>query len=80
MLFACSRDEEGTVKGAAVRALAICVLHPTLREDLGFVIDTAEAILRVLEDQNVAVKTKCSWALGNLCEAIVLNKSDVQTE
>lgn len=32
LLFACSRDEENSVKGAAVRALAICVLYPSLRE------------------------------------------------
>lgn len=32
LLFACSRDGENSVKGAAVRALAICVLYPSLRE------------------------------------------------
>lgn len=32
VLFSCSRDDESTVKAAAVRALAICVLYPSLRE------------------------------------------------
>lgn len=31
-LFDCSKDEESNVKGAAVRALAISVLYPSLRE------------------------------------------------
>lgn len=74
LLFACSRDDENTVKGTAVRALAICVLYPSLREDSGFVVDTAERIYSVLEDENFAVRVKCSWALGNLTDALVLNK------
>lgn len=34
LLFASSRDEENSVKGAAVRALAISVLYPSLQEVL----------------------------------------------
>ncbi|XP_044253365.1 HEAT repeat-containing protein 6 [Tribolium madens] len=75
LLFASSRDEENTVKGAAVRALAISVLYPSLREDSGFVVDTAERIYSVLGDENFAVRVKCSWALGNLSDALVLNKT-----
>ena len=74
LLFACSRDDENSVRGAAVRALAICVLYPSLREDAGFVVDTAETIYRVLQDENFTVRVKCSWALGNLSDALVLNR------
>ncbi|RZC35907.1 HEAT repeat-containing protein 6 [Asbolus verrucosus] len=76
LLFACSRDDENSVKGAAVRALAICVLYPSLREDAGFVVDTAETIHRVLQEENLTVKVKCSWSLGNLSEALVLNRTN----
>ncbi|XP_060523367.1 HEAT repeat-containing protein 6 [Cylas formicarius] len=77
VLFACAKDEDGTVKGAAVRALAICVLYPSLRSDPGFVEDTAAVIHQALTDDNLTVKIKASWSLGNLSDALVLNsKSD----
>ncbi|KRT79059.1 HEAT domain-containing protein [Oryctes borbonicus] len=75
-LFNCSRDEESYVRGAAVRALAISVLYPSLREDPGFVVDTAEAIYRTLQDSNLTVKAKASWSLANLTSALVLNKNN----
>ncbi|KAF7272429.1 hypothetical protein GWI33_014777 [Rhynchophorus ferrugineus] len=73
LLFACARDEEHSVRGAAVRALALCVLYPSLREDPGFVVDTAESILTSLKDENLTVRIKASWSLGNLSDALVLN-------
>lgn len=39
-------------------------------------IDTAEAIHRTLNEENLAVRTKASWALGNLSDALVLNRPD----
>lgn len=81
LLFACTKDEENTVRGAAVRALALCVLYPSLREDSGFVVDTAESILETLKDENLTVRVKASWSLGNLSDALVLNsKSEEITE
>jgi hypothetical protein len=74
LLFSCSHDKESGVRGAAVRALGIFVLYPSLREDPGFVVDTAETIVRVLQDENFTSRVKCSWALGNLSDALVLNK------
>jgi hypothetical protein len=76
LLFSCSHDKESGVRGAAVRALGIFVLYPSLREDPGFVVDTAETIVRVLQDENFTSRVKCSWALGNLSDALVLNKSN----
>ncbi|CAG9838730.1 unnamed protein product [Diabrotica balteata] len=73
LLFSCTRDEEKNVKAAAVRALAICVMYSSLREDPGFVVDTAEAIYRTLQDQNLMVRIKASWSLGNLSDALMLN-------
>ncbi|CAG9863491.1 unnamed protein product [Phyllotreta striolata] len=81
MLFAATRDDEDMVKAAAVRALAICVMYTSLREDSGFVVDTAEAIYRTLNDASLMVRTKASWSLGNLSEALVLNnKGDGDVE
>nr|CAH7726599.1 unnamed protein product [Callosobruchus chinensis] len=76
LLFSCTRDEENSVKGAAVRALAICVTYPSLREDTGFVLDTAEAIYRTLKDEHLSVREKASWSLGNLSGALVLSSKE----
>ncbi|KAF2895184.1 hypothetical protein ILUMI_10984 [Ignelater luminosus] len=80
LLFACSRDDENSVKAAAVRALAICVLYPSLREDSGFVVDVAETIHQTLQDENMTVRIKASWSLGNLSDALVLNQSATDME
>ncbi|VEN58081.1 unnamed protein product [Callosobruchus maculatus] len=76
LLFSCTRDGENSVKGAAVRALAICVTYPSLREDTGFVLDTAEAIYRTLKDEHLSVREKASWSLGNLSGALVLSSKE----
>lgn len=46
-------------------------------QDPGFVIDTAETIYRTIQETNLTVKTKASWALGNLSDALVLNPSEI---
>nr|XP_023019529.1 HEAT repeat-containing protein 6 [Leptinotarsa decemlineata] len=71
LLFSCTRDEGQSVRGAAVRALGMCILYPTVKEDPGFVIDTAEAIHRLLRDKYLMVRVKASWSLGNLSESLV---------
>ncbi|CAG9812627.1 unnamed protein product [Phaedon cochleariae] len=75
LLFAFSRDSENSVKAAAIRALGMCVLYPPLRDDPGFVVDTAEAIYSTLKDENLLVRIKASWALGNLSDTLVLNRN-----
>lgn len=36
--------------------------------------DTAEAIVRTLEESNLNMRIKSSWSLGNLSDALVLNR------
>ncbi|EDV99652.1 HEAT repeat-containing protein 6 [Drosophila grimshawi] len=59
------------VRAAAVRALAVYVLHPTLRVDLVFVEHAAELALRLTADNQLAVRIKAAWALGNISDALV---------
>ncbi|CAG2053651.1 unnamed protein product [Timema podura] len=73
ILFGCSKDEENYVRSSAIRALAICVLFQVLREDIHFVMDTAEFILQGLGDKSLGVRIKASWSLGNLSDALALN-------
>ncbi|XP_069701845.1 HEAT repeat-containing protein 6 isoform X3 [Periplaneta americana] len=73
LLFGCSNDEESSVRASAVRALAIYILFPVLREDIYFIIHSAENIIRTVEDESSLVRMKASWSLGNLTDALVLN-------
>lgn len=79
LLFACTRDKDSIPKGAAVRALAICVMYPSLREDAGFIIDTAHSIHSSLQDKSIAVRIKASWALGNLSDVLVASFNNSST-
>ena len=36
--------------------------------------DVANAILTTMEETNINVKIRAAWALGNLSDALVLNK------
>ncbi|KAI7902841.1 armadillo-type protein [Cokeromyces recurvatus] len=71
-------DENIHVKGAACRALGIFILFPSLREDPMFVSDMAKSILSQKEDKAILVRIRASWAIANLCDALVLEseKSD----
>ncbi|XP_017054528.1 HEAT repeat-containing protein 6 [Drosophila ficusphila] len=80
-LSGCASDdhEEPLVRGAALRAMAVYVLHPSLRTDLGFVENTAELTLRIIDDHQLVVRIKAAWALGNISDALVAGISS-QTE
>lgn len=72
-LLGCSSDDaaDHLVRAAALRALAVYVLHPNLRGDLVFVEHAAELTLRLTGDNQLAVRIKAAWALGNISEALV---------
>ncbi|XP_047029951.1 HEAT repeat-containing protein 6 [Helicoverpa zea] len=79
LIGSCS-DEEATVRAAAVRALAMLVMYRTLREDICFVSDCGENILRALAEPILVVRIKAAWALGNLCDALVLNLEEPECD
>ncbi|XP_046390229.1 HEAT repeat-containing protein 6 [Ischnura elegans] len=78
LLFGSSRDEEPAVKSAALRALGIYTLYPCLREDLLFLLDTCDTLQSALDGDasRGEVWSKASWALGNLCDALVRNREE----
>ncbi len=43
-------------------------------QDVSFVADVANTIITSLEETNLSVKIKAAWALGNLSDALVINK------
>nr|CAD7572416.1 unnamed protein product [Timema californicum] len=48
--------------------------------DIHFVMDTAEFILQGLGDKSLGVRIKASWSLGNLSDALALNKMNSGNE
>ncbi|XP_033168392.1 HEAT repeat-containing protein 6 [Drosophila mauritiana] len=72
-LSGCASDdhEETLVRVAALRAMAVYVLHPSLKTDLGFVENAAELTLRILGDSQLLARIKAAWALGNISDALV---------
>ncbi|XP_078451628.1 HEAT repeat-containing protein 6 [Lampetra fluviatilis] len=73
VLLGLSADESLQVKAAAVRALGVFLLFPSLREDVQFVADAASAVLRCMEDSSFLVRTKAAWSLGNLTDTLITN-------
>ncbi|KAJ9596933.1 hypothetical protein L9F63_012058 [Diploptera punctata] len=80
LLFGCTHDEENNVRASAIRALAVCVLYPSLREDIHFIMDTAECVMRTVQDKSLLVRINASWSLGNLSDALVLNMNSEEIE
>ncbi|XP_023298527.2 HEAT repeat-containing protein 6 [Lucilia cuprina] len=64
-------SEESMVRAAAVRALAVFALYPSLRGDLVFIENTAELTLRLVKDSNLVVRVKSFWSLGNISDALI---------
>lgn len=64
-------SDETIVRAAAVRALAVYVLFPSLRGDLVFVENAADLTLRLVIDSNLLVRVKTFWALGNISDALI---------
>ncbi|EAT38851.1 AAEL009289-PA [Aedes aegypti] len=80
LLTGCTFDEDSGVSSAAVRALSVYILFPSLRDNICYIENTIEAILRIMKDPNVAARVKASWSLGNITDALVLNSSDPSVE
>lgn len=74
LLFSLSKDTDANVRAAACRSLGIFVLFPSLREDPLFVSDMIKAILLQKDDKTILVRVRASWAIGNLCDALVLER------
>ncbi|KAI9234470.1 MAG: armadillo-type protein [Podila humilis] len=70
------QDEAPVTRSSACRAIGVFILFPFLREDSTHVLDMASAVLSLCHDPNMAVRVRASWAVGNLCDSLVLLKGD----
>ncbi|XP_058125847.1 HEAT repeat-containing protein 6 [Anopheles ziemanni] len=73
LLTGCTFDEDSAVASAAARALSVYILFPSLRDDVCYVENTVESILRLMKDPNLTARIKTSWSLGNVTDSLVLN-------
>lgn len=80
LLVGLCNDDEENVRGAAIRALAMVIMYRTLREDICFVTDCGENILRALNGTTSILKAKAAWAIGNYSDALLLNFIDPEIE
>ncbi|CAG8437478.1 9765_t:CDS:10 [Scutellospora calospora] len=67
-----SKDESANVRAAACRGLGVYILFPSLQQDTKFASDMALTVIQQMSDQNLLVRVRSSWALGNLCDTMVI--------
>lgn len=75
-----ARSAERAIRAAAVRALGVYVLFPTLRDDRHFVASTVEAIVAAQPSIHLDVRIKTSWALANVAQALLLLVEEADAE
>ncbi|XP_052899579.1 HEAT repeat-containing protein 6 [Anopheles moucheti] len=74
LLTGCTFDDDSAVSSAAARTLSVYILFPSLRDDVCYVENTIESILRIMLDPNLTARIKTSWSLGNATDALILNQ------
>lgn len=80
ILTGCCYDDDPIVKSSAVRTLSIFVLFPSLREDLCFIENITESVLRIIKDQNIVARTKSSFGLANIVDCLLFIKESMSLD
>ncbi|XKL60803.1 hypothetical protein PGB90_007860 [Kerria lacca] len=70
-LCGCTAHEEHTVRSAAVRTLGTIIVFPFLSENIQIIYDVADRIATSMNDENLNVRAKAAWALGNLSDVLL---------
>ncbi|KAL1517072.1 hypothetical protein ABEB36_000884 [Hypothenemus hampei] len=70
LLFSCARDPDYVLRGAAARSLSLYANYNPLKEDEGFLVDTAQVILDMLQEDNLGLRSKASWALATFTSVL----------
>lgn len=74
LMLGLASETDQSVQGAAIRCLGIYSLFPCLRENLAFLSDVANILVVAVKDSNFNIRSKASWALGNLSDALFLSR------
>lgn len=73
LLSGSSYDEENSIRAASIRALAVFAVFPSLRDDICYVENCIDSVLRGLTDGNLEVLIKGSWALAKISDVLMAN-------
>lgn len=73
-LLALTKSNLNLPRSASVRTLGVFVTFQSLKEDVFFLNDFGQCVLRLMDDHNTLVRQKCAWSFGNLSEILVENK------
>lgn len=73
LLSGSSCDEETSIRAAAVRALAVFVVFPSLRDDMCYVENSIESTIRALSEDSFDILVKGSWALAKISDVLLAN-------
>lgn len=76
LLSGSSCDEETSIRAAAVRALAVFVVFPSLRDDMCYVENSIESTVRALAEDSFDILVKGSWALAKISDVLLANSSN----
>ncbi|KAI9011420.1 hypothetical protein BC832DRAFT_550660 [Gaertneriomyces semiglobifer] len=63
------QDEDYNVRASACGALGAYVMMPSAIDDVLFLADVASSLPAAMEDPNLSVRIRGSWAIANLCDA-----------
>ncbi|XP_015920371.1 HEAT repeat-containing protein 6 isoform X2 [Parasteatoda tepidariorum] len=80
ILLGLTSDSNANTRGSAIRCLGIFCLFPSLIEDASFYDDLSRILVKTVNDTNVNVRFKASWALGNLSDGLLLKRRDFANE
>jgi hypothetical protein len=75
LVLGTSQDENSGARAAACRTIGVFILFPSQWEDSTNMVDMANTVLDLCRDPNLVVRVRASWAVGNLCDALVLMKT-----
>ncbi|KAF9432002.1 hypothetical protein BGZ76_011422 [Entomortierella beljakovae] len=80
LMLGTALDEHPAVRAAACRAIGVFILLPSLWEDSANLVEMASTVLELCQDSNLNVRVRASWAVGNLCDSLVLLKNNNQED
>jgi len=80
--FTMTSDSSPLVRNAACRTVGVYAMFPTLHNDITFVTESIRILTSAFNDNNLNVRIRACWSLGNLCDALVkssISPSDIPT-
>ncbi|KAG0348556.1 HEAT repeat-containing protein 6 [Podila humilis] len=79
LILATAQDDSPGTRSSTCRAIGVFILFPFFKEDSAHFLDMATTVLDLCRDPNLGVRVRASWAVGNLCDSLVLLKASIDS-